>query len=80
MQNCDYGWDMMPKNFKPRDKPTYVSKRWSAFQFAIDIFFVSFFLDFILEPTDCSAYRIRYVLKRQADDSWRFCEGEMQSP
>ncbi|KAG5536022.1 hypothetical protein RHGRI_023722 [Rhododendron griersonianum] len=31
-------------------------------------------------PNYYSAYRIRYVLKRQDDDSWRFCEGEIQTP
>lgn len=34
----------------------------------------------VKNPNYYSAYRIRYVLKRQADDSWRFCEGEMQTP
>ncbi|KAI8542591.1 hypothetical protein RHMOL_Rhmol08G0149600 [Rhododendron molle] len=31
-------------------------------------------------PNYYSSYRIRYVLRRQDDDSWRFCEGEIQTP
>lgn len=31
-------------------------------------------------PNYYSTYTIRYLLKRQDDGSWRFCEGDIQSP
>ncbi|KAM5570238.1 plastid division protein CDP1, chloroplastic [Rosa sericea] len=31
-------------------------------------------------PSYYSTYRIWYVLRRQEDGSWRFCEGEVQTP
>ncbi|KAB2633800.1 plastid division protein CDP1 [Pyrus ussuriensis x Pyrus communis] len=31
-------------------------------------------------PSYYSTYKIWYVLKRQGDGSWRFCEGEVQAP
>ncbi|CAL9031808.1 unnamed protein product [Prunus brigantina] len=31
-------------------------------------------------PSYYSTYKIWYVLRRQADGSWRFCEGEVQTP
>ncbi|KAL6181340.1 hypothetical protein ACLB2K_047995 [Fragaria x ananassa] len=31
-------------------------------------------------PSYYSTYRIWYVLRRQEDGSWRFCEGEVQAP
>ncbi|PON68264.1 Plastid division protein CDP [Trema orientale] len=30
-------------------------------------------------PSYYSTYKIRYVLKRQGDGSWRFCEGDLQA-
>ncbi|KAB8994311.1 hypothetical protein FH972_026901 [Carpinus fangiana] len=31
-------------------------------------------------PTYYSTYKVRYVLRRQDDGSWRFCEGDTQTP
>ncbi|KAM7475261.1 hypothetical protein LguiB_022504 [Lonicera macranthoides] len=31
-------------------------------------------------PNYYSTYKIRYILKRQSDGSWRFCEADIQSP
>ncbi|KAM4114349.1 hypothetical protein ACJW30_04G061900 [Castanea mollissima] len=31
-------------------------------------------------PNYYSTYKVRYVLKRQDDGSWRFCEGDTQTP
>jgi len=31
-------------------------------------------------PTYYSTYIVRYVLRRQDDGSWRFCEGDTQTP
>ncbi|KAI3739151.1 hypothetical protein L2E82_29548 [Cichorium intybus] len=31
-------------------------------------------------PNYYSTYTIRYLLKRQDDGSWRFCEGDVQNP
>lgn len=31
-------------------------------------------------PNYYSTYKIRYLLKRQDDGSWRFCEGDVQTP
>ncbi|KAL2243832.1 plastid division protein CDP1, chloroplastic [Sesamum indicum] len=31
-------------------------------------------------PTYYSPYKIRYLLKRQDDGSWRFCEGDIRTP
>ncbi|KAL0341687.1 UNVERIFIED_CONTAM: Plastid division protein CDP1, chloroplastic [Sesamum calycinum] len=31
-------------------------------------------------PTYYSPYKIRYLLKRQDDGSWKFCEGDIRTP
>lgn len=45
--------------------------------FFANIVFVNIFFSLI----DCSTYKVKYVMKRQDDGSWKFCENDiMETP